>query len=213
MDQTHNLVKNQLKISKASEEHLASFVALSTTRMDNLADLLKNSTMESFRWTEMLAADANAMIKFSNNLTARMTELQSKFDDVIEQYTLALSGLQTLVSGYLPAYFIDPGMLKTVLEGIQEELVATGSTVMHVDPAWYYKSGAFVALIKNKKIVLNLQIPLTAMPQSFDVFSIKTAPMILERDSNHVMRLENMPHAIAINKARTWYFEMDQHEM
>src|SRR5271157_310422 len=213
MDQTHTLVKDQLKISKESEEHLASFVALSTTRMDSLAQLIKNSTLESFKWAEMQAQDANAQLRFSNSLTTKMADLQLKFDNIIEQYTLALDGLQTLVSGYLPAYFVHPSALKKVIDAIQEELVGSGSSVMHIDPAWYYKSGAFVALVKDKTIILNLQIPLTAMPHSFDVFTIKTVPMILEKNSNHVMQLENMPYAIAIDKSQTWYFEMNRHEM
>jgi len=62
----------------------------------------------------MLAQDANAQLRYSNNFTTKITHQQLKFETLIEQYTLALEGLQPLVTGYLPSYFVHPTVLKTV---------------------------------------------------------------------------------------------------
>jgi len=40
MAETHSLVKDQLKVSKAPEEHLASFVAMAAAQMNSLSEQL-----------------------------------------------------------------------------------------------------------------------------------------------------------------------------
>ena len=80
------------------------------------------------------------------------------------------------------------------------------------DHKFDYKHGTFVYRMENKTLYLTLQNPITVWEQNFHVYEIQTFPMTVQK-TNHIIKLENVPKAIAISEDKQYYYELTEKQL
>ena len=145
----------------------------------------KNKSL--FRWThEMLTIHHFALLLFKNYLTIQVGILQrihhqyNRFESFLED---TLIGVESLSSGYLTHFILDPKVLARYLETIADDME---DTVPDYEPVFtevyqYYRNS--LASFTNAIVDLILQLPILIklkVQVSMSLYSIDTVPVSLD---------------------------------
>ena len=213
--QMAELQDNQMKIVKGSQEHLSSFIVTSNQRINDLADILKNSTLENMRLLELQGQETFHYLKYVNNLTLAVEESQHAFSALERQYGNVLSSLETLLAGFLPAYLFKEETILQTLRAVQRSLDEDNAylKVIHTKAGWYYSSASFIYTVRDKQLIVTMQIPLTNFPWNFNIYKINKFPLVMHEDGGHVMMLENVPPGVAISENKIDMYDMTEQQL
>lgn len=123
--------------------------------------------------------------------------------------------LQQLRNGKLSPYLVPPLALQAALRHVHQTLETQfqGLHMVHPHVNFYYRSARFAYARTGKHLLLTLQIPLSKVPDAFDVFAIHQHDLIVSSTSSHAMRLLDIPSAVAIAESRKYYAELSETEM
>ena len=209
------LQDDQLRIVKESALHLNSYIKVSNERMDGLAQIIKNTSLETLRMVDNTATDIMTQMKYWNSVVIFTQEMQHQGSLLERQYANLLGALETLVGGFLPAFLIPAQVIQSTLNKIQEDLDTTRTRlrVTHTHPGWYYSSGTFLYTVKNGTLIITVQIPLTNIATKFSVYAITTYPMIIDQDTERLMILEDMPAGVATDVSGQYFYTMTEQEL
>ena len=213
--QMANLQDNQLKIFKESQQHLSSFIVTSNERINDLADIVRNTTLENMRLLEVQTHDTMHYLKYINNLTLAAEESQFTFSALERQYGNILSSLETLVAGFLPAYLFKEEIILETLRTVQRSLDQDNANlrIIHTKAGYYYSSASFIYTVRDKQLILTMQIPLTNFPWNFNIYKVNKFPLVMHEDGGHVMMLENVPAGVAISENGIDMYDMTEQQL
>ena len=206
---------NQVTILKTNTETLQSFVKVTNSRMDTLLQVVRNASNDHMAMLEQATHSFTVHIELISDLLTFIIRVQSSLSQLERQYANTLNALENLASGFLPAFLFPENVLKHAFEVISGHLAETdtGMELIYQDPAYYYSSANFVYVVQNQELVLTLKLPLSSIQSPFHFYEIKTYPLIVDQDKDHLMILENMPTAVALDTSKTYYYTLTPQEM
>ena len=203
---------HELRVFKDTQKHLSSFIDTTNSRLNNLAEIVKNTSLEAIHLQEMESTTFRVYMEYQNNVTVTVQRIQWDITSLIEEYSNVLAAMEILLSGFIPSYFISQDILASTINQIKQELLMTGNklTLIHDTAGWYYSSATFVYVVRNTELFITVQMPLTSFLEDFYVYSIQTYPLALQQGQNHLMIINNLPAGLAIQPSRNHYYEMTQ---
>ena len=85
--------------------------------------------------------------------------------------------------------------------------------VIHTKAGWYYSSASFIYTVRDKQLIVTMQIPLTNFPWNFNIYKVNKFPLVMHEDGGHVMTLENVPPGVAISENGVDMYDMTEQQL
>ena len=210
-------MNKELNVLKKTTTDLSSYITISSNRLDNLVQTVKNNAIENVKLIETGLHDVTVSLNYYGNLSLHIMQLQHAIDTLEKYYSNFLSSLEILVSGYLPMYLVPEDSLRQVIHSIEESLQELGNFYHLVHASdnlnWYYRRANFLYTRDDIYLYISLQIPLTSFSTSFKLFHLTSHYLVLHDDSLHVTELQGVPWGFAVSQSNDFYYYLNENEM
>ena len=205
----------QLQVLKLSAQHMSSFALKTKESLDQLALQVKQTAFDNLDLLQKVSEKISSQMRFQEDITINTLKLQEAIRELTQHYSNYLSAIETVTAGYLPVYLLDQLTVTTALTELQQLLKEENSPyhIIHSHAGWYYKRAAFVYLQHNNMLYISMQIPLTTFQYDFTHYEIKSYPLTMHDESEHVTMLSNVPAGIAVDDSHQFMFTMNEQEL
>ena len=184
-----NLVAKALQMNRDSIEAF--------DRMNN--DALRRTTQTLIEWINLLH-------QFGNQYVLVLHDILLEVDNV-------LTGLETLLKGYLPSQFITPDLMKKTLEHIATEMSQYGNfTLAHHEVGYYYHLRDITFTRIEDKVYIKIRVPLTTISNTFDVYQVHAVPIPITHGRRDFTELSSNKPYVAISRDELFYVVMSKTE-
>src|SRR3989442_229950 len=131
-------------------------------------------------------------------------------------YSNFLTAIGTLSRGHLPAFLFTETILTNMLDTVQTSVnkeFGKSIDIVHKHVHYYYNKGSFICTRHQDNLYITLKIPLTNIPDQFQLYRIKTYPIPLHKNEySHVTKIENVPDNIAISPTKGIYLPISNND-
>ena len=104
-------------------------------------------------------------------IAMKTTEVHLISDRIAEQLSKFVHALETLQSGHLLNHLIAVKAVNRVIAVIARASIRKEARLLAVqDPQFYYKYADFAIVLFERKLVINVTFPVTALPAEFEVY-------------------------------------------
>ena len=167
--------------------------------MKLLARIEENALCD-FKVFQQMDSTFNQSIKYFSNITIQTIDVLSSINEFEIHCTNFLSGVTSLMNGYLSHYLIPRYSLISTLNHVSDVLQAQGSQwrMISENPKFYYQYGCFISIRDNSSLYITVQVPVTYTDHAYDVYEVLVFPLPTHDNGGHVTKLVNTPIAILL---------------
>lgn len=132
----------------------------------------------------------------------------------VRDSTELLSGVQTLVEGYLPSKIIPPHILTEYLFHLDNNLKKSspGFTVTHKSASYYYHVRDIMYARSEDNLFISIKIPLSSTNTIFKLYKVETLPVPMAGLDLHT-EISNVPKYFAVSSDQQFYLELKESEI
>src|SRR6185436_12493960 len=116
-------------VMKRLSRDYASFTTITSRRMDGLTQTLQDVQMQHVRGMAEIWRDTVSYQQTLYDMSAEATIVRQATTAILQEYTLLVTGVQSLQGGRLSPLLLDPDTLILTLRHVQTELTAEDSQV------------------------------------------------------------------------------------
>ena len=126
-----------------------------------------------------------------------------------------LDAIQTLISGYLPTYFITPQMLVELLKEISERLESQRNLrITHNHVGYYYQIPLVTYVLTEADLYIKIEIPIASSGYLFDLYRVTSMPIPISYDADKgLTRIDGHKEYIAVSGDKYHYMELDTEDI
>ena len=129
-----------------------------------------------------------------------------------------LSGVSSLMQGYLSPAILPPFDLQTTLDRAAKHipLKYPGFTLLHQDLAFYFNHHLASFMYTDEQLIIHVMAPFSKEEAIFDIYRVFSYPIPIhpaETESLGYTQVKDLPEYIAVNAARNTYVELSQAQM
>jgi hypothetical protein len=175
---------------------------------DHISDAI-NDLERKLTYTALGTQLLFALLESISKYLSQIHEIQSnvmRFGD----------GINTLMSGHLPASLVSFEQVQSVVESIVNEQSKHGNRfrLMEQNPSFYYLTDnvSFTKSLKTNKLYIMVTFPITSTGGMMASYRIDRTFLGMEH-SNVSTRIEDLPDFIAVSADRQYYMELNAADM
>ena len=199
----------------ALQKTISDFASMSlhmNERMNSIVEMIKDSAAQSMQTFNSKIVTAVERIDYLQTMSRRTINVLHITSLLTHQYDQFLLGLQTLAQGRLPSSFLPANALTSVIMEIQANVQGQrrGRRTPYISifktPLDVYSKAHFIYSCTDDHLYISVEFPLTSQPIPFKVYKLKTFDHIIDGNNSAVLRLTNLPFAVAMSmQEREWY--------
>lgn len=131
------------------------------------------------------------------------------------EYHNLLGAVQTLISGYLPMYFVSPTRLQDVLRHLDAQLRKQGHfKIIHSQVGYYYRVPLITYVRAEDHLYIKLKIPVGPTDTVFSLYPITALPIPISHEANEGLTIiEGNSTYLGISKDTNFYMDLDEKEI
>ena len=188
-------------------DEMSSYFQINNHRVNNLISAVDEEHRTLIEMHSYLTAEIRTM-----NIAA---SIQTKLFDKLANYVTLQSdiaqlrqGVEQLIRHELSATIIPPEILAHVIYRLQLNLVAIKPTLklLTIDPTTFYRTANFLIIRHGTSLIITLEIPVSDMHNTFDVFSVQTFSVPIQKSDSHTFI--TLPKMFAQNP--NFYFVIEE---
>src|SRR6218665_1709953 len=143
----------------------------------------------------------------SPRLILYLAEAASNFTSLEINLHSLLTAVESLKAGRLVPGLLHPENIWHVLVKIVKRLRATKSPVRVLvnNPFYFYKANNHVAVFHRNLLGVSLKIPITTLPQHFNLYNVITIPKAIISDNPHSTLISDLPNYFAVSLENQFY--------
>lgn len=201
---------------------VSDFVTMSkqlNARMDNIVELVQESGTKVLTQFQKALDQTLTRADYLESLTRKTTDMIESTMLLLQQLNQYTAAFQVLAIGKLPTFLIPRDAVLNLLQNVGGMISIENSTtnytyrVLFTSPLDFYSNARFVYATDSQHILITVEIPLTVLSSSFQVYEIETFPHIIDELGSAVLHLKQFPPAIAISLPDDLWFPLTQSEL
>jgi hypothetical protein len=205
---------HEIEIMKKESTAIRSFVTQSTDKLNNLAETVKADLVANINLIHAEAEAWRESVSYTNRMLGYISNLQHNMHQLSLNYAELLGALESLINGKVSPMLIPARALFNVMARIRRDVSQEDSTIVFDDPSFYYHKGTFVFAREGEVLYITLQFPMSTFENMpFDVFEIRSFPMVLPNSDNNVMNIKGLPRGLVIHRDREYFYTLTQVEL
>src|SRR6218665_51277 len=188
---------------EADVSSLASATSITNKRLDAI-----RSQMDT---QEHILTDISRAVKLdyqtSLQLTLLLSETLYNFTCLEAHMQSLLMSLESLIAGRLEATLLHEDDIRRLLQQITKRLRNTKAPVrlLITDPSYFYRANTHLTFRRGNIICISLKIPITTLPQPFNLYKVTVTPKAISSDNQHTTLIANLPQYFAISADNQMY--------
>ena len=199
-----NLVLNEIN---HENQGFSSFMATADQRMTEAIKAIDFNEHAILSLKQEINFDFTKFTQLCSTISIFMADnvrISSILTKQIEDFS---NGIIAMVNGKLTPKIIPPSILAHTIEAINVHLRKhyPKFAITHVNLLYYYQANTFKFLRHNDKIFITMKFPISAEPDPFKLFKVKSLPVPLNHSTDHASQILDLPDYFAISHDHLYY--------
>lgn len=188
------------------ESQISKLVS-ATSILNDRVNLVQDQLSQQTQWINQLSNQFQTRwlntIQFSSYLTESLLNF-TKIADNLQHLRLAA---EELVMGRLHPALLSKSDIKQALKNIIQEIQHSHAMarILVKDVSFFYKRLYFMAVKVKTLLFITINVPITTLPSSFDLYEVITYPKTINDDLDSSTLIERLPKYFAIAKDLSLY--------
>src|SRR6218665_1681622 len=187
----------------ANINQLASATSITNKRLDTIHTHIQTQDKTILDLSNAVTLDFQTSLR----LSLYLAEASYNFTSLEINLHSFLTAVESLKAGRLVPGLLHPEDIKHVLVQIVRQLSTTKSPVRILvnNPTYFYKANDHVAVFHRNLLGISIKIPITTLPQHFNLYKVIAVPKAISSDNPHSTLISDLPTYFAVSPDNQFY--------
>jgi len=187
----------------ANINQLASATSITNKRLDTIHTHIQTQDKTILDLSNAVTLDFQTSLR----LSLYLAEASYNFTSLEINLHSFLTAVESLKAGRLVPGLLHPEDIKHVLVQLVRRLSTTKSPVRILvnNPTYFYRANNHVAVFHRNLLGISLKIPITTLPQHFNLYKVIAVPKAISSDNPHSTLISDLPTYFAVSPDNQFY--------